>query len=362
MTTKNFSKMSIKKLNALLETASEEDKVLIQAEIDRKTANNAALVEDSGSVTTSKVGASTVVIADPESELSPEEQALVEAAEKEYAEAEAKGEKPEGHKPTKLEMSDEEVNAILEDCKKNLQHKCEIMPTGEIDWIEGVIVGVMRDKRSNAIMYRIKDVNGKMSHKAYTAKTLRIKDEVVEKTQRVYTAHGEEPMKRTDEEAEKLKAEAIVNKGRRITLKTEEGEMFGLIRSVMHDKRSNAVMYKIDLENGKSIYKVVNSEAITMLNEWDEDIKNRAAKRAEAEANRVELTPVEKAKKYEAEIEKTEAAIAKAQLKLEALKEQLEKVKTELANHPEAADQPETTDQPEAAEQPEAGDEAESLM
>lgn len=361
MATKNFSKMSIKKLNALLETTSEEDKALIQAEIERKTANNAAMSEDTGSVSTSKVGASTVAVVDPGTELSPEEKALLDAAEQEYAEAEANGEKPEGHKPTKLEMSEEEVNTILEDCKKNLLHKCEIMPTGEIDWIEGVIVGVMRDKRSNAIMYRIKDVRGKMSHKAYTAKTLRIKDEVIEKT-RVYTSRGEEPVKRTDEEAEKLKAEAIVNKGRKVTLKTDEGEMPGLIRSVMHDKRSNAVMYKIDLENGKSIYKVVNSEAITMLDEWDEEIKNRAAKRAEAEANKVELTPIEKVKKYEAEIEKTEAAIEKMKLKLEALKEQLEKAKVELAEQPEATDQPvdEADQLVDEAEQP--VDEAESLM
>lgn len=341
MATKNYSKKSVKALRALLETASEEDKVLIQAELEKKEAmlsGSASQEEDAGNYSTTKVGASTVVTMEPEP-LSPEEQAMLDAAEAQ-AEKDAEDIAKNGHKTTKMEIPDEEIQATIEECKKNVMHKCEILPNGEVDWVEAVIIGVMHDKRSNAIMYRVKDVNGKISHKAYTAKTIRIKDEVVEKAPRVYTQKGEEKPKRSDEEALKLKEEAQLNRGRKVlvTVKKADSEetekIAGTIKSIMHDTRSNAVMYKIDLENGKSIYKVVTSEAVEMTDEWDEDIKARIAKRAEAEANKIELTPVEKVAKYEAEIEKTEASIVKLQQKLEALKEALAKAKEEVSEAP----------------------------
>lgn len=336
MATKNYSKKTVKALKALLETASEEDKVLIQAELDRRAelSGSASQSEEMGSYSETKVGASTVVTMDPEP-LSPEEQAMLDAAE-----AQAEEIAKNGHKTTKLEIPKEEIQATIEECKKNVMHKCEVLPNGEVDWIEAVIIGVMHDKRSNAIMYRVKDANGKISHKAYTAKTIRIKDEVVEKAPRTYTQRGDESTKRSDEEALKLKAEAQLNRGRKVlvTVKKADNEetekIAGIIKGIMHDTRSNAVMYKIDLENGKSIYKVVTSNAVEMTEEWDEDIKVRMAKKAEAEANKVELTPVEKVAKYEAEIEKTEASIAKLQQKLEALKEALAKAKEEVAAAP----------------------------
>lgn len=302
MATKDFGKLSNKKLQALLSTASEEDKVAIQAVLDARS-QSASQVETQGNYTQTKVGESTVVEAAPEAELSPEEQAMLDAAEK----AAEKGEK---QTTSKKSLSEDEIAALVAKAKENVGHKCEILPFGEIDWVPGYIASVVLDKRSNNIMYRIKS-GDKYSHKEISAKTLRIFEELAEIPARSTTTRASSE-KRSDDEAEKLLEDSKANKGRYITIGEGEKAVKVLIVGVMRDKRSNAVMYKIRHEDKREQFKVVNASDIVLLDEWDEDIKARAERAASPKKSKAEqLTEAtEKLEKAKAQVAKLEELIA----------------------------------------------------
>lgn len=285
MATKDYSKIGNKKLVKMLETANDEERAAIQAVLDlraqvaTKVATEAAVPEDTTAVPEATVSEDTTTV------------------------TEATAEKTK--KSTKMDLSPEQIAEKVEDAKKNVGHKCEILPYGEIDWVEGYIVGVVVDKRSNNIMYRIKS-EGKYSHKEISAKTLRISDEMAEVPTRTYTGRTAGD-KRTDEIAEKMLDEAKVNKGRYVTI---EGTKY-VINGVVRDKRSNAVMYTLVDSDGKKIYKTVNNQSIVMLDEWNEDIKNRAERVVTKLTNQEKLAAAyEKLEKAKAAVEKLTAEIA----------------------------------------------------
>lgn len=299
MATKDFGKLSNKKLQALMATASEEDKVAIQAVLDARS-QSASQVENQGIYTQTKVGESTVVEVAPETELSPAEQTMLDAAEK----AAENGKK---QTTSKKSLSEDEIAALVAEAKKNVGHKCEVLPYGEIDWVPGYIASVVLDKRSNNIMYRIK-AGDKYSHKEISAKTLRIFEELAEVPTRTTSARTSSE-KRSDDEAEKLLEESKANKGRYITI--GDGAKV-LIIGVMRDKRSNAVMYRIRHEDKKEQFKVVNASDIVLLDEWDEAIKSRAERVISPKKTKAEqlAEAKEKLEKTKAQVTKLEELIA----------------------------------------------------
>ena len=169
MATKNFEKLTTKKLNALLNSASEEEKALIQAELDKRSEAQAAAASAQENMETKGKGHYEMEA----SELSPEEQAIIDAAEAEEKAGKATSKK------TNLSLTPEEIEARKAEMTKNIGHVVKVMPNGEVEWMEGYISGVQHDKRSNACMYIVK-VNGKIVRKAYGAKSLIITEEVKE--------------------------------------------------------------------------------------------------------------------------------------------------------------------------------------
>lgn len=332
MATKDFNKLTTKKLQALMETASEEDKVKIQEVLDARAQKSADKV--------TKTATSTMVEMAPESELSPEEEAAIAQAEKDLADKQAGKEVK-----TKKMMTPEEIEAIKSKCEENIGHRCEVLPYGEVEWRKAIIIGVMHDKRSNAIMYRIKEEEtGKVSHKAYDAKILRILDETVEITRsaRGTSANGSsnKQPKKTDEEALKLKEDARQNIAKIVTIKVGEETKQGTIVGVMHDKRSNAVMYRINVED-KTIYKVVDSDLITITEMIDEELlarHNKALAAAEArEKALAEMTPEKRVQQAEADVKKAEEALKNAAEKLEWAKKRLADAQEAYAKETEAS-------------------------
>ena len=319
MTTSKFEKMATKRLKAMLETASEEDTVTIQAILDNREQTAAKSQESVGEYTQTQVGASTVIEAQPETELSPEEQAQL-------AGAEAAAEKGEKQVAGKKALSEAEIAEKLEKAKENVHHKVLVLPNGEIEWVPGYIAGVVLDKRSNNIMYRLK-VGEKYMHKEISAKTLQILPEKAEVVARTggRTSSGE---KRTDEQAEALLAEAKVNKGRYCTI----GDEKFLIRGVMRDKRSNAVMYSLEDKDGKKSYKVVTFEGITMLDEWNEDVKNRVEREV------VSKSPAERLAAAEEKLAKAKEQVAKLEELIAALKKEVAEAPAEAPAEDSAAE------------------------
>lgn len=309
MATKNFEKLTTKKLNALLNSASDEEKALIQAELDKRSEAQAAANSAEEAQYNSNGPGHYEMEA---SELSPEEQAIVDAAEAEEKAGKATSKK------THLSMTPEEIEARKAEMTENVGHVVKVMPNGEVEWMEGYISGVQHDKRSNALMYIVK-VDGKTVRKAYGAKSLIVTEEVkeivkAEKKVRTSKATGEVKAKRTYEEAEELRENAKPNVGRYAMLPVGDEKVKVYANGIMLDKRSNAVLFAFKNEEGKTLYKAVDNQTIEWLDEWNEK------KRESVSAPKTALNPKQKHEDLAAKLAKAEEAAAKAQAKVEELK------------------------------------------
>ena len=309
MATKNFEKLTTKKLNALLNSASDEEKALIQAELDKRSEAQAAAASAEAEQYNSNGKGHYEMEA---SELSPEEQAIIDAAEAEEKAGKATSKK------THLSMTPEEIEARKAEMTENVGHVVKVMPNGEVEWMEGYISGVQHDKRSNALMYIVK-VDGKTVRKAYGAKSLIVTEEVkeivkAEKKARASKATGEVKAKRTYEEAEELRENAKPNVGRYAMLPVGEEKVKVYANGIMLDKRSNAVLFAFKNEEGKTLYKAVDNQTIEWLDEWNEK------KRESVSAPKTALNPKQKHEDLAAKLAKAEEAAAKAQAKVEELK------------------------------------------
>lgn len=317
MATKNFEKLTTKKLNALLNSASDEEKALIQAELDKRSEAQAAANSAEEAQYNSNGPGHYEMEA---SELSPEEQAIVDAAEAEEKAGKATSKK------THLSMTPEEIEARKAEMTENVGHVVKVMPNGEVEWMEGYISGVQHDKRSNALMYIVK-VDGKTVRKAYGAKSLIVTEEVkeivkAEKKVRTSKATGEVKAKRTYEEAEELRENAKPNVGRYAMLPVGEEKIKVYANGIMLDKRSNAVLFAFKNEEGKTLYKAVDNQTIEWLDEWNEK------KRESVSAPKTALNPKQKHEDLATKLAKAEEAAAKAQAKVEELKALYEASKT----------------------------------
>ncbi len=313
MATKNFEKLTTKKLNALLNSASEEEKALIQAELDKRSEAQAAAASAQNEQEMVAKGKGHYEM--EAGELSPEEQAIIDAAEVEEKAGKATSKK------TNLSLTPEEIEARKAEMTENIGHVVKVMPNGEVEWMEGYISGVQHDKRSNACMYIVK-VNGKTVRKAYGAKSLIITEEVkeivkAEKKAKEAKVAGEPRAKRTYEEAEELRENAKPNIGRYAMLPVGEEKIKVYANGIMLDKRSNAVLYAFKNEEGKTQYKAVDNKSIEWLDEWNEEKRNRA--NSEHAAAKAGLNPKQKLEALAAKVEKAKEVLAKAQEKLDSL-------------------------------------------
>ena len=121
MATKKFSQMTTKKLNALLATASDEDKKAIEAVLAAREQAQAPAAPAAPEATAEETPAAPEATAE-ETQLSPEEEAAIKAAE------ENGGLNPlyNGSKATqekKPKMPDEDRHALAEELKKNVNHR-----------------------------------------------------------------------------------------------------------------------------------------------------------------------------------------------------------------------------------------------
>lgn len=305
MATKDFSKMTTKKLNALLATASDEDKAAIQEVLDSRAqvpATDAELPAGQG-----WVGGDNDDTEEPET---------VET-------------------PKKARRTDEEVEKLAEECRANVGHKCQVMPFNSPEWVEGVIVGVRGDKRAAQVFYSVKLDNGKTCVKAYDSNCLRIFDETVELGGRKGLGAKKEAW--TEETMKEAIMNAAANIGKLVTL--EDGTQ-GRIVAIVPDKRVSSVLYRISVPTPtevepnatKTIHKV-STAAITIEPDFDEigaDMNAKAVARRENAVNKVPTTPEDKLKKAQELVIKAEETLAKAQATLADRKAALEVAQQEF--------------------------------
>lgn len=351
MATKKFSQMTTKKLNALLATASDEDKKAIEAVLaarEQAQAPAAPAAPAAPEATAEETPAS-----EEETQLGPEEEAAIKAAE------ENGGLNPlyNGSKATqekKPKMTDEDRHALAEELKKNVNHRCQAVPFNTAEWVDGYIAGVIEEKRSNKVLYAIKTDDGRRIIKVHDSNLVRILDEVVEPEKKARARKAKDPADKVEWTPEAIAEEVnevIGNVGKTVEFEKyrttdENGEehiemVVGRIVAIVPDKRAQRLLYRISvpapIEGNplatKTMYKVVKAEGIKIAEEFDEEGAQLNAKyleRREAAATRTPLTPQDRVIRCEENVKKAEEKLQKAQEELEAKKKQLEDVKKEL--------------------------------
>ena len=348
MATKKFSQMTTKKLNALLATASDEDKKAIEAVLAaREQAQTPAAPETTAEETPAAPAS------EEETQLSSEEEAAIKAAE------ENGGLNPlyNGSKATqekKPKMTDEDRHALAEELKKNVNHRCQAVPFNTAEWVDGYIAGVIEEKRSNTVLYAIKTDDGRRIVKVHDSNLVRILDEVVEPEKKARARKAKDPADKiewTPEAVAEEVNEVIGNVGKTVEFEKyrttdENGEEYiemviGRIVAIVPDKRAQRLLYRISvpapIEGNplatKTMHKVVKAGGIKIAEEFDEEGAQLNAKyleRREAAATRTPLTPQDRVIRCEENVKKAEEKLQKAQEELEAKKKQLEDAKKEL--------------------------------
>lgn len=348
MTTKKFSQITTKKLNALLATASDEDKKAIEAVL---AAREQAQAPAAPEATAEETPAAPV--SEEETQLSSEEEAAIKAAE------ENGGLNPlyNGSKATqekKPKMTDEDRHALAEELKKNVNHRCQAVPFNTAEWVDGYIAGVIEEKRGNNVLYAIKTDDGRRIVKVHDSNLVRILDEVVELEKKACARKAKDPVDKVEWTPEAIAEEVnevIGNIGKTIEFEKyrttdENGEEYiemvvGRIVAIVPDKRAQRLLYRISvpapIEGNplamKIMHKVVKAEGIKIAEEFDEEgarLNAKYLKRREIAATRAPLTFQDRVIRCEENMKKAEEKLQKAQEELEAKKKQLEDAKKEL--------------------------------
>lgn len=348
MVTKKFAQMTTKKLNALMATASDEDKKAIEAVL---AAREQAQVPKAAEETAE---APAEAPAAEETPLTPEEEAAIKAAEENgglnplYNGSNATQEK-------KQKMTDEERHTLAEELKVNIGHRCQAVPFNTVEWVDGYIAGVIEEKRSNNVLYAIKTDDGRRIVKVYDSNLVRIFDEVVELEKKVRTRKAKdgniEKVEWTPEAIATAVNEIIGNVGKAVkfekyrTADPETGEekieySEGRIVAIVPDKRVQRLLYRISvpapIEGNplatKIMHKVVTTdlEIAEAFDAEGEELNKKYCERREAAATRTLLTPQDRFVKCEEALKKAEEKLQKAQEELEAKKQQLEDARKEL--------------------------------
>lgn len=349
MATKKFSQMTTKKLNALLATASDEDKAAIEAVLAAREQAQAPVSEE----TQSEVANPVQEFEDTENPLTPEEEAAIKAAE-ENGGINPMSNSSKATQEKKPKMTDEDRHALAEELKKNVNHRCQAVPFNTVEWVDGYIAGVIEEKRSNKVLYAIKTDDGRRIVKVHDSNLVRILDEVVEPEKKARTRKAKDPADKVEWTPEAIAEEIneiIGNVGKTVEFEKyrttdENGEehiemVIGRIVAIVPDKRAQRLLYRISVPTPiegnplatKTMHKVAKADGLKIAEEFDEEGAQLNAKyleRREAAATRSPLTPQDRVIRCEENVKKAEEKLQKAQEELEAKKKQLEDAKKEL--------------------------------
>lgn len=349
MATKKFSQMTTKKLNALLATASDEDKKAIEAVLAAREQAQAPVSEE----TQSEVANSVQEFEDTENPLTPEEEAAIKAAE-ENGGINPMSNSSKATQEKKPKMTNEDRHALAEELKKNVNHRCQAVPFNTVEWVDGYIAGVIEEKRSNKVLYAIKTDDGRRIVKVHDSNLVRILDEVVEPEKKARARKAKDPADKVEWTPEAIAEEineVISNVGKTVEFEKyrttdENGEehiemVIGRIVAIVPDKRAQRLLYRISVPTPiegnplatKTMHKVAKADGIKIAEEFDEEGAQLNAKyleRREAAATRTSLTPQDRVIRCEENVKKVEEKLQKVQEELEAKKKQLEDAKKEL--------------------------------
>lgn len=355
MATKKFAQMRTKSLKALLETASEEDKVAIEAVLaEREKAEKVKATAAEAPVETPAEAPAEAPAFEEEIPLTPEEEAALKAAEENGGVNPMYTGRTAERKP---KASDEERHALAEKLKAEVvNHRCQAVPFNTAEWVDGYIAGVIEEKRSNKVLLAIKTDDGRRIVKVHDSNLVRILDETIEPEKKTRAGRkpkdASEKVEWTPEAIADEVNEVIGNVGKTVeiekyrTTDPETGEekvevTVGRIMAIVPDKRAQRLLYRISVPTpvegnplaAKIMHKVVKADGLKIAETFDaegEELNKKYCERREAAATRTPLTPQDRVLRCEENLKKAEEKLQKAQEELEAKKKQLEEAKKEL--------------------------------
>lgn len=341
MVQKNYAQMPTKKLNALLETVTDESE---KAAIEEVLAKRGQLAHGNDAPAT----------VNPNAELSAEEQAAIDAANGSDADASEK-QAANAAKKIKVKPTDEERAALAAKLREEaVGHKCQVVPFNSIEWVNGVIVAIIEEKRTNKCLYAVKANDGRRIVKAYGSELIKISEEVVEltRTPRGHKGAKEELPEWTHEEIEKAVQEVIGNVGKQISY-VETGALgaeienaptiIGRIISLVPNKRNHTILYRIEIQPAedapegtpkKYAHKITTNDKLAIAEEFDDEGKkiNEAfiARRNGERKTPTAKTPEEALAIAEQQLKKAEEHKAKAEASIEKWTAKIEEIKAKI--------------------------------
>lgn len=283
MAQKNYAQMPTKKLNALLETETDEVEIAAIKEVLEKRGQleGQATINPSATATT-----------EGDASLSPEEQAAIDAANGTVETSEAKP----VTKKEKVKPTEDERKALAAKLREEaVGHKCQVVPFNSIEWVDGVIIGIVEEKRTNKCLYAVKADDGRRIVKAYGSDLIKISDEVVELSRAARSAKSssskDELPEWTKEEIEEAIQKVIGNVGKQISY-VETGALgkeienpatiLGRIVSLVPNKRQHSILYRIEITPTEDVpedapkkyaHKNVNNSRLAISEELDDEGK-----------------------------------------------------------------------------------------
>lgn len=304
MTTNKFTNLSIKKLYALLETASEEDKELIMQEIEVREAD----------------------VISPK----PEEPKVVK-------------------RRNKTRMTDTECGALAEEWRQYVYRRCQVVPFNSVEWVDGYVAGIFHDRRANKVMVAVKTEDNRRIVKVCGSPLLKLLDtsvplEEIPAPRRKKRA-GRLVLPDWDSEEMNKEIDSLLhNIGRmcsfeRYSSRFDEnlsgiGITTGRIVAITPDKKAQRLMYRIEVEGSdKAIHKMVDADTLTIAEGIDEEgmtIQTKYINRRNASRKRAPLTPEDRVLSCEAKVQKVKDKIAELHKVLEQKTAQLEQARREL--------------------------------
>lgn len=339
MAQKNYAQMPTKKLNALLETVTDESE---KAAIEEVLAKRGQLAP----------GDNAPATVNPNAELSAEEQAAIDAAN--GTDADASEKQAATAKKAKVKPTDEERTALAAKLREEaVGHKCQVVPFNSIEWVNGVIVAIVEEKRTNKCLYAVKADDGRRIVKAYGSELIKISDETVELTRAPRSGKSKDELPEwTHEEIEKAVQEVIGNVGKQISY-VETGALgaeienaptiLGRIISLVPNKRNHTILYRIEIQPAedapdgtpkKYAHKVTTNDKLAIAEELDDEGKkiNEAfiARRNGERKTPTAKTPEEALAIAEQQLKKAEEHKAKAEASIEKWTAKIEEIKAKI--------------------------------
>lgn len=339
MAQKNYAQMPTKKLNALLETVTDESEKAAIEEVLTKRGQLAP-------------GDNAPATVNPNAELSAEEQAAIDAAN--GTDADASEKQAATAKKVKAKPTDEERAALAAKLREEaVGHKCQVVPFNSIEWVNGVIIAIIEEKRTNKCLYAVKADDGRRIVKAYDSELIKISDEVVELTRTPRGGKSKDELPEwTNEEIEKAVQEVIGNVGKQISY-VETGALgaeienaptiIGRIISLVPNKRNHTILYRIEIQPAedapegtpkKYAHKVTTNDKLAIAEELDDEGKkiNEAfiARRNGERKTPTAKTPEEALAIAEQQLKKAEEHKAKAEASIEKWTAKIEEIKAKI--------------------------------